>query len=92
MKLTIDDLKAYAKLNPTERKSEHAKDIREELTMRMRWMPAKWRRLIYWRYIRDCSVVRTAMEIHVTERSVYKWTREIAAWLEDKDKYLDELV
>lgn len=91
MVLTIDDLKEYAKMSVTERNTDRGREIRKELEERMRWMPIKWRRLVRCRYILRYSAVRTGIEIHVSERTVRAWTKEIAEWLEDTDKYLDEL-
>jgi hypothetical protein len=91
MNLTINDLNEYAKMSATERHNERGRAIRDELNFRMRWMPIKWRRLVRCRYILRYSAVRTGIEIHVSERTVRAWTKEIAEWLEDTDKYLDEL-
>lgn len=91
MKLTLDDLKEYAAMSVTERHTDRGREIRKELDERMRWMPIRWRRVIRCRYIMNMSVRRTSIEINASERAVYKWTRQIAEWLEDKDKYLNEL-
>ena len=91
MKLTIDDLKVYAKMDATERHGELGRAIRTELEERMRWMPARWRKLIRCRYILDYSAVKTGLQIGISERSVRAWTKHIARWLEDTDAYLDEM-
>ena len=91
MVLTIDDLKEYSRMSVTEKHGERGKEIRAELDMRMRWMPIKWRRLIRCRFILGYSEQRTAMEINVHKRTVGRWTREIAEYLEDTDKYLNEI-
>ena len=91
MKLTIDDLKDYAKMGVLERHSERGKAIRKEIEERMRWMPGRWRRLIRFRFILRYSELRTATELHVEKRTVWRWTKEIAAWLEDTDKYLETM-
>jgi DNA-directed RNA polymerase specialized sigma subunit len=91
MKLMLDDLKEYAAMSVTERHTDRGREIRKELDERMRWMPIRWRRVIRCRYIMNMSVRRTSIEISASESAVKKWTRQIAEWLEDKDKYLDEL-
>ena len=91
MKLTIEDLKEYAKMSVTERHTDRGRAIRAELEERMRWMPIKWRRLIRCRFILGYSPIKTAMEIHVSKTTVHEWTRQIDAWLKDKDAYLNEL-
>ncbi len=91
MNLTINDLKEYAKMSVTERHTERGKEIRKELEERMRWMPIRWRRVIRCRYIMSMSVTRTSMEINASRSAIHKWTRQIARWLEDKDKYLEEM-
>ncbi len=91
MNLTIEDLKEYAKMSATERHGERGRAIRAELDERMRWMPAKWRRLIRCRFILGYSPVKTAMEIHISHTTVYDWTRQIDKWLRDKDAYLNEM-
>lgn len=91
MKLTIDDLKVYAKMDATERHGELGRAIRTELEERMRWMPIRWRRLIRFRFILRYSELRTATELHVEKRTVWRWTRQIAEWLEDTDKYLETM-
>lgn len=91
MKLTIDDLKEYAKMDTLQRHQERGKAIRAELEERMRWMPIKWRRLIRCRFILGYSPVRTAMEIHISRTSVFELTKKIAAWLENTDEYLKEI-
>lgn len=91
MKLTLDDLKEYAAMSVTERHTDRGREMRKELEERMRWMPIKWRRLVRCRYILRYSAVRTGIEIHVSERTVRAWTKEIAEWLADTDKYLDEM-
>jgi DNA-directed RNA polymerase specialized sigma subunit len=91
MKLTIEDLREYAAMSVTERNTDRGREIRKEIDERMRWMPIRWRRVVRCRYIMNMSLRRTAIEINASESSVKKWTRQIARWLEDKDKYLDEL-
>lgn len=91
MELTIEDLKEYAKMSVTERHTDRGRAIRQELEARMRWMPKRWRRLIRCRYIMSMSVTRTAIEINASRSAIHKWTRQIAQWLEDKDKYLEEM-
>ena len=92
MELKLKHLKEYARMTATERQSEYGRAIRAELNYRMRWMPKRWRQLVRCRYIMRYSAVRTGFEIHVSERTVRTWTREIAEWLEDTDKYLEEQV
>jgi hypothetical protein len=91
MELKLNHLKEYARMTAEERQSERGKSIRAELIYRMRWMPKRWRKLVRCRYILRYSAVRTGIEIHVSERTVRAWTKEIAEWLEDTDKYLEEL-
>ncbi len=91
MKLTIDDLKEYSKMDTLQRHQERGKAIRAELEERMRWMPIKWRRLIRCRFILGYSPTRTAMEIHISRTSVFELTKKIAAWLENTDEYLKEI-
>lgn len=91
MKLTIEDLREYAAMSVTERNTERGREIRKEIDERMRWMPIRWRRVVRCRYILNMSRRRTAIEINASESTVKNWTRQIARWLEDKDKYLDEL-
>ena len=91
MKLTIKILNEYRRMSDAQRLSERGTAIRAELNYRMRWMPRKWRNLVRARYIKRMSCVRAAMEIHVSERTFNTWVREIAEWLEDTDRYLEEL-
>lgn len=91
MNLTIDDLKEYAKMSVTERRTDRGRAIRAELEERMRWMPIKWRRVIRCRYIMNMSVTRTSIEINASRSAVFKWTGQIARWLRDKDEYLNEI-
>ena len=92
MKLTIEDLREYAKMDVITRHTDRGKEIRQELNERMRWMPMRWRRIVRCRYIMGMSILRTSMELNISKASVTRGTREIARWLVDTDKYLEEQV
>ena len=89
--LSIYDLKEYAGMSIEERRSDRGREIREELEKRMLWMPARWRKLIRYRYILGYTAVKTARMVGISERSVTTWTKELSNWLADKDAYLRKL-
>ena len=91
MKLTLNDLQEYACMDTHQRMQPRGREIRDELNLRMKWMPKKWRRLIHYRYLLGYHPKRVADEMHVGMRTVYYWTRELGRWLKDKDEYLDEI-
>lgn len=92
MVLRIKDLNEYRRMSDQQRRGERGQAIRAELEYRLRWMPKKWRLIVKFRYIKRMSVVRTAMECNISDRTYNNRVREIAEWLEDADKYLDEMI
>lgn len=86
--MNLDDLKEYKRMTVTERNGERGKAIRAEIDRLMPWMPERWRRVIFCRYIQNMSLTRTALEIPCHPNTVKKCTRKIAEWLKDKDEYL----
>lgn len=91
MKLMLKDLNEYRKMSDQQRRGERGQAIRAELEYRMRWMPRKWRLVVKCRFIKRMSAVKTAMECHISDRTYTNRVSEIAEWLEDTDKYLEEM-
>ena len=86
--MRLQDLQEYKRMSAAERNGERGKAIRAELETLLPWMPYRFRRVVSCRYIRDMSLIATAMEIHCHPNTVKKWTKQISAWLKDKDEYL----
>ena len=92
MELKLKDLNEYRKMSDAQRRSERGQAIRAELEYRMRWMPRKWRLLVKCRYVRRMSVVKTCIEANISRTTFDRRRRELAEWLEDTDRYLEEMV
>lgn len=92
MELRLKDLNEYRKMSDAQRRSERGQAIRAELEYRMRWMPRKWRLLVKYRYVKRMSVVKTCIEAKISSTTFDRRRKELAEWLEDTDKYLEEMV